>query len=40
MVHWDMKTSEGTEIAAGVYLFHLRDEATGEEKLGKFAVIK
>jgi hypothetical protein len=40
MVHWDMKTSEGTEIAAGVYLFHLRDEATGEEKLGTFAVIK
>ncbi len=39
-IHWDMKNKDGLEIAAGVYLFHVKDAATGEEKMGKFAVIK
>jgi hypothetical protein len=39
-VHWDMLTKEGLEIAAGIYLYHLKSDETGEEKLGKFAVIK
>ena len=42
IVHWDMLTREGLEIAAGMYLYHI--EATGpdahETKTGKFAVIK
>jgi|GEM_PF-6147969 len=40
IVHWDMKTKEGLEIAAGIYLYHVKDEQTGQEKMGKFAVIK
>ena len=40
VVHWDMKNKDGLEIAAGVYLFHVKDTQTGEEKMGKFAVIK
>ena len=42
LIHWDMLTREGLEIAAGMYLYHI--EATGdgarETKTGKFAVIK
>ena len=40
IVHWDMLTREGLEIAAGMYLYHVESEVTGDEKLGKFAVIK
>jgi len=40
IVHWDMLTNEGLEIAAGVYLYHVKSEETGKEKLGKFAVVK
>lgn len=40
IVHWDLLTKEGLEIAAGMYLYHVKSEATGDEKLGKFAVIK
>jgi len=39
-VHWDMLSREGLEIAAGVYLFHVKSDRSGDEKLGKFAVIK
>jgi hypothetical protein len=38
-IHWDMLTKEGLEIAAGMYLYHVEAE-TGEQKIGKFAVIK
>ena len=40
IVHWDLLTKENLEIAAGVYLYHLKSHATGKEKLGKFAVVK
>lgn len=40
ILHWDLKTREGLDIAAGMYLYHVRDETTGNEKMGKFAVIK
>jgi len=40
VVHWDMLTREGLEIAAGMYLFHIEALATGDQKIGKFAVIK
>jgi hypothetical protein len=39
-VQWDMLTKEGLEIAAGIYVYHVKSSATGQEKLGKFAVIK
>jgi len=40
LLHWDMLTKEGLEIAAGMYFYHVKDESTGEEISGKFAVIK
>jgi len=40
IVHWDMLTKEGLEIAPGIYIYHIRSGKTGEEKLGKFAVVK
>jgi hypothetical protein len=40
IVHWDMLTYEGLEIAPGIYFYHVKAENTGDEKLGKFAIIK
>lgn len=40
IIHWDMLTHEGLEIAAGVYFYHVENRDTGDEKMGKFAVIK
>ena len=39
-VHWDLRTNEGLEIAAGYYLYHVKSNVTGDVKVGKFAVIK
>jgi len=39
-VHWDMLTKEGLEVAAGVYFYHVKSAASGDEIMGKFAVIK
>jgi hypothetical protein len=39
-VHWDVLSKEGLEIAAGVYIYHVRAKKTGDEKIGKFSVIK
>jgi hypothetical protein len=38
--HWDLLTSEGLEVAAGMYLYHVKAKETNAEKIGKFAVIK
>jgi len=40
IAYWDLLTKDGLELAAGVYLWHIKAEDTGDEKLGKFAVIK
>jgi hypothetical protein len=40
IIHWDMLTREGLEIAAGMYLYHIESNVTGDSKIGKFAVIK
>ena len=40
MVHWDLLSKEGLEIAAGMYVYHVKSIETGNEKVGKFAVIK
>jgi subtilisin family serine protease len=37
-VAWDLQTQDGGELAAGVYLFKI--DANGEEKMGKFAVMR
>lgn len=39
-VHWDLTTRENLEIAAGVYVYQVKSNVTGDEKIGKFAVIK
>lgn len=39
-VHWDLVTREGLEVAAGMYIFHVKSNVTGDEKIGKFAIIK
>ncbi len=38
-VLWDMQTSEGLEIAYGLYIYKVEAPGIGE-KIGKFAVIK
>ena len=40
IIHWDMLTRENLEIAAGMYIYHIKSKITGDSKLGKFAVIK
>ena len=40
VIHWDMLTRENLEIAAGMYIYHIEAQETGDQKLGKFAVIK
>ena len=40
IIHWDMLTRENLEIAAGMYVYHIDSRDTGQEKVGKFAVIK
>ena len=37
---WDLLTQEGLEIAAGVYIYHLKATQTGDQKMGKFAIVK
>jgi len=39
-VYWNLLSHEGLEIAAGMYIFHVKSKVTGDEKVGKFAVIK
>ena len=40
IVHWDLLSKEGLEIAAGIYFYHIKATETGDEKMGKFAIIK
>ncbi len=40
ILHWDLLSSEGLEVAAGMYIYHVKDDRTGEEKIGKFGIIK
>ena len=40
VLHWDMLSWERLEIAGGMYFYHVKDDVTGEEKTGKFGVIK
>jgi len=45
MVHWDLLSEEGLEIAAGMYLYHIKPNFSNKslnkyEHMGKFAIIK
>ena len=35
---WDMRTVNNQEVSPGLYVFHVK--GAGEEKIGKFAVIR
>ena len=35
---WDMRTVNNQEVAPGLYIFHVK--GAGEEKIGKFAVVR
>jgi len=37
---WDLNTKENLEIAAGIYIYYVKAKETGDEKIGKFGVIK
>ena len=39
-VHWDLLSSEGLDVAAGIYIYHVKARVGGAEKIGKFAIIK
>ena len=39
-VQWDLRTSEGLEVAYGVYFYVVEVNSTGDKKIGKIAIIK
>jgi len=38
--HWNLLTDENLEIAAGMYIYHVEADGSGQEHIGKFAVLK
>ncbi|MBC8416223.1 MAG: hypothetical protein ISS80_00035 [Candidatus Cloacimonetes bacterium] len=40
MASWDLLSKNNQIIAAGVYLFSVKDHKTGDNKVGKFVIIK
>lgn len=40
IVHWNLLSREDLEVAAGMYIYHIKSNVTGKEKVGKFAIIK
>jgi hypothetical protein len=40
IVHWDLLSSEGLEVAAGMYIYTVESNLTGDKHMGKFALIK
>jgi len=40
IAEWNLLSSEGLEIAAGIYVYHVTATETGDTKIGKFGVIK
>lgn len=39
-VEWNLLTKENLEIAAGIYIYQVKSNITGNTKFGKFAVLK
>ncbi len=37
---WDLQTREGLDVSAGYYIYHVTALATGDTKVGKFAILK
>jgi len=37
---WDLLSNEGLEVAAGMYIYHVKATQTGDTRIGKFAIVK
>jgi len=37
---WDLTTKEDLEVSAGIYVYYVKAKETGDEKIGKFGIIK
>jgi len=37
---WDLLSNEGLEVAAGIYIYHVKATQTGDTRIGKFAIVK
>ncbi|NPE27313.1 hypothetical protein HNV12_04910 [Methanococcoides sp. SA1] len=40
IIHWDLKSRENLDVAAGIYYYHIKSTLTKDEKMGKFAIVK
>ena len=40
IAYWDLLNNEGLEIAAGMYIYHVKSDLTKNVKMGKFSIIK
>ena len=38
--YWDLHNDAGKEVAPGIYIYHVIDNVTGEEKRGHFVIVK
>ena len=37
---WDLRSNESLNVAPGIYIFHVTDNASGAEQIGRFAIIR
>ena len=40
IAYWDLLNNEGLEVAAGMYIYHVKSDLTKNVKMGKFSIIK
>ena len=40
IAYWDLLNNEGLEVAAGMYIYHVKSTETSNVKMGKFSIIK
>jgi hypothetical protein len=40
IIHWDLLSREGLEVAAGIYVYLVESSLTSDRHMGKFAIVK
>lgn len=40
IAYWDLLNNEGLEVAAGMFIYHVKSSETSNVKMGKFSIIK
>ena len=40
IAYWDLLNNEGLEVAAGMFIYHVKSTETSNVKMGKFSIIK